>query len=563
MKLRIDGQGAISLGQADFVGSGGEGSVYAKGSTAIKVYHDPSRMIPVGKLGELAAITDPDVIKPERIVRDRAGRAVGYTMRFLSGTHALCQLFPPAFRQRTGITPDTTLRLVQSLRQRVDSAHRAGVLVVDLNELNFVVDAGFCTVYAIDVDSYQTAHYPATAIMPSVRDPQVQGRPFTELSDWFSFAVVSFNLFVGIHPYRGQHPTLKSLEDRMRAGVSVFHPDVSVPRVVLGFDVIPEVYRQWYRAVLQEGQRLPPPSDLHAAVAVVPRVRHLAGTDRFDIREVHAYPAAVLGFFDHDGVTLTTTTDGLFIGSRRVHDTRSGAAAVGLCRRHRRAVVAGTRDRMLWLFDPEAGEELPIRLRADAVTSYRGTIYVQSRDAVLEIVLTDLGDRLVATTRPAGHCLEHATHLFPGVLVQDLLGATWISLHPEPGRTHPLAVPELDDYRILEARFDGGVLMVLGTRRKGGRTDRLVLRFDGSFARYDVRKVEDVTPAALNFVTLDSGVCVCLDERDRLELTSARPGSAEVRVIEDPVLGGDMTLTHLGGRVGFVRGASVYAMEMR
>ena len=47
------------------------------------------------------------------------------------------------------------------------------------------------------VDSYQTAHYPATAIMPSVRDWKVPLHDFSELSDWFSFAIVSFQVFLG------------------------------------------------------------------------------------------------------------------------------------------------------------------------------------------------------------------------------------------------------------------------------------------------------------------------------------------------------------------------------
>lgn len=232
MKLTVQGQGDVTLTQRDFVASGGEGSVYARHGVAYKVYTDPTKMIPVGKIRELAAITDPNVVKPTNVLLDKAGHPVGYTMRFVPDAHVLCQLFPRAFRDRMGLDHKQMFSLVQRMQAGVSNCHQANVLIVDLNEMNFLVDPKFHEVFFIDADSYQTRSYPATALMESVRDRHMKhSHDFNEGTDWFGYAVTSFQMMCGIHPYKGKHPTLKGFDERMLANVSVFNKDVSVPAV--------------------------------------------------------------------------------------------------------------------------------------------------------------------------------------------------------------------------------------------------------------------------------------------------------------------------------------------
>ena len=89
-----------------------------------------------------------------------------------------------------------------------------------------------------------------------------------------------------------------------------------------------------------------------------------------------------------------------------------------------------------------------------------------------------------------------------------------------------------------------------------------MFRFDAGMG-YDVRVEQDVTPAGLNFTVLDSGVCVTLTENDQLELFSVRRGSTQVKIIDDQMLGGDMTLGRRGGQVVFSRGSKLYSMRMK
>jgi hypothetical protein len=158
-------------------------------------------MIAPAKLRELSVLAEPNIIRPEKILLDARKTPVGYSMRYVDRARALCQIFPRAFRVRNNLSSGSIVSLVRRLQDGVRYVHSKGILIVDLNELNFLISDDFTEIYFIDVDSYQTPSFPATALMESVRDRHSHG--FSEKTDWFSFAVVSFQMFVGIHPYKG------------------------------------------------------------------------------------------------------------------------------------------------------------------------------------------------------------------------------------------------------------------------------------------------------------------------------------------------------------------------
>lgn len=562
MKLYVKGDGEITLTKASFVAEGGEGKVYARGDVGYKVYHEPAKAIPLGKIQDLSGISDANVIVPqEPLYASRNGQHVGHTFRFVRDTWTLCQLFPRAFREREGFDHGKALKLVQALQAGVRAVHRAGILIVDLNEMNFLVSRDFTTPYFIDVDSYQTPRYPATAIMPSVRDPNVRGHDFTEGSDWFSFAVVSFQVFAGIHPFKGKHPKIKGLEERMRAGVSVFDADVSLPRAAYSLDVIPPSYRDWYEAVFVRGSRCEPPDETHHVIVLRPVVRKITGTDNFEITEIAEFKEPIRAAFVGGGHVVVHSDDQIFVDGRPVGHW-AVPFVVGFTAKHGHPVAAlsaphvGTN-----LMDLVSRDMLGTPLPEGQATVSGETVYVRSRDKILEVTFAEAGNKIIASSRVAANVLEHATKLFEGVALQSLLGEPHVSVFPRPGACYQKTLPELKGHTVVQAKHDSGVLMVLAA--ESGTYHRFVFRFDERYEAYDVRKVEDVTPTDLNFVVLDSGVCVCLNEDEELEVFSGRRGSKTVKTIRDPMLGGDMRLLRQGGRVLFHRGNKLYRMKMR
>ncbi len=561
-RFYIQGGGEVRLTKSDFKAQGGEGSIYVKGHEAYKIYTDPRRAIPPAKIQELSALTLPNVIRPLEVLLDAKGRAVGYSMRAVGRSYALCQLFPKAFRRRNNLTPETALRLVRRMQEGVSHVHSKGILVVDLNELNFLVAEDFSEVYFIDVDSYQTPSFPAAALMESVRDRHARG--FSTGSDWFSFAVVSFQTFVGIHPYKGSYAPTQGLADtaqrldaRMRANVSVLRPGVAVPASCLPFSVIPPAYLDWYRAVFDEGKRLPPPEGARAVVATAaPAPSCVAGGSLFEVTEVREFDDEIVW---HDGL-VTVTRSSVYFGGERF--AKPGAdALVVLTPRRRHLVAAYVEGGAPRLRDLTAGRDLPLTCGGEEMALCGGGLYVKQGGSVFAVEFLETGRNISPGVRAAANVMMKSTRMFEGLAVQNMLGTHYASLFPAPGVCHQLRLPELDGYQLLDARLCRNVLVAVGAR--GGRYDRLVFRFADDFGSYDARVVGGVSSADINFTVLDTGVVLHLDEEGALELFPRRAGASDVKTFKEPGVGADARLFHTGAQAYVARGPKLYKFTMR
>jgi len=559
MQVVVKCQGKVNLTKRDFVGQGGEGSVYAKGATAYKIYTDPTQMIPEGKITELGAITEPNIIKPDKVITNTHGKLLGYTMRYLQDADALCRLFTRTFRDKHNVTPKMMLDLVRKMQAGIAHVHSKNILVVDLNEMNFMVSNTFDDVYFIDVDSYKTAHYPPTALMDNIRDRHSPPNEFTQLTDWFSFAVVSCKMFLGIHPYKGRH-SVKGLDDRMQQNISIFNPAVSVPKACYPFNSIPDVYRQWYIAVLEQGKRLTPPQDLHAVIILPTTATPIAVAVALKVQELgHPFDSDIIDCHSSHGCVVIQTQRSVYVDGRIIGN-RKGYSAIGFTPERNHAVVATVDNGMLTLYNASVRQSIALSMSAQVVRSDGENIYFKHRDKIMLVNFQEFGGKTVPSARVVANVMEYACQLYDGCAIQNLLGSLYVSILR--GTSHyQVRFPNLDGYRIIDARSQKNVLMVAG--QKTGRLDRFVFRFDDTFKSYDVRKVEDVTYADLNFAVLDSGVCVHLTHEEKLELFSSKKDSQSLKSVEDPILGGDMTLHRYNGALAFSRGSKLYRLTMK
>lgn len=543
MKIFVNGA-PISLSKSDFLASGGQGEVYVKNSTAYKIYHDPARMIPLGKIQELAAITDSRVVKPDAVIKSDSGASIGYTMRRVEG-HTLCSLFTRAFREREGLGNAAILGLIKQMQASVSSVHQAGVLIVDLNEMNFLAAPSFNEVYFLDADSYQTRSYPASALMESVRDRHAKANVFNTGTDWFAFAIVSFQMLIGIHPYKGRH-AIKDLDQRMLQNVSVLDPSVSLPKAVYPFSDIPQSYRSWYEATFQRGERLPPPNSFTAtAVAITRAIVTSTGIEMTRL-------ADAIGLLDIFGDTVLTKT---WLSVNGVIDRHPFSSDSRICQtRHGDiAVVSKTEVRF-------RGTTVPLPVAATQIMGTGGHVFVHSEEYILEVVLNDAGSRIVPSTRIALNCLPHATKLFPGCAIQNLLGTPYVSLF-KGDATYTMRIPELQGHSVIDAKFDGALIVIA---QKAGVYTRLVFRFNEDFSAYDVRQVISVASSP-NFVCIDAagGVIVLINEEEKIEVFSSKKDAAGIRIVEDTAIGGDMKLYLRLGRPCVSVGDVLYSIKMR
>jgi hypothetical protein len=553
------GKQRIVLEDRDFVAEGGEGRIYGKGELIYKIYTDKGRTIPPRKVAELAALDHPAILRPLELVRDKAGDAIGFTMRWQKQAVPLCRLFSNDFRSRSGMGTGETAELVENMARIFSHIHSRGCLVVDANEMNFLVDgANLTSPYFIDVDSYQTPGFPATAIMDSVRDHCATG--FSQLSDWFAFAVLATQLFIGIHPYKGTHPAYGKgeLKRRMEDHVSVFNREVRLPGAVRDFGVIPRAYREWLERVLERGERLAPPGSAGGMVAALPRATVTTTTARFVMELLREFPAPV-----------TATGDDWVISGGTLYSLSGrawGAAAPGSAMVRTpggRRIMARVRDGRLALAGAD-GTPLALDLAARAVMACNELLVAVGEEHAVVIGLEELGDRVIPCIRGTWEVMPHATTVLDGLLHQNLLGRAWLNIfHLTPaGKAACLCrhFRELDGYRVMEGRHRQRVAMILGERQ--GRYDLFTFRFAADFGASSCTVERDVPYQVPNFVVLDNGTAIRITGDDELHLFRSDPQGGDVTTVKDQGTTMEMKLCLVNGGVGFTVGSRLYGFRM-
>lgn len=574
MKYKIQGTDkTVDLGTDNFMKKGGEGSAYKVGDEVFKVC-EPGKMIPEDKFKELAVLKHPKIVIPNAILLDKKDVPVGYKMMAVPNKPMpLIQILNKAFRTREGVTHEIMAKLVLQIHDGIKNGIHAhpGYLQVDGNPLNYMVTSDFKDVYFIDTNSFQTPNYPANAIMPNIRYWKC-GQNFTQLTDWYSFAIISFYMFTGIHPFQHMHPRFPSMKtsmiDQMKANVSILDKDADYPAaaVYCPFEsVIPGgvdgAYMRWYRAWFVEGKELPAPDGFQAMVTFVAKVKEITGSMTFDIKSLYKYAAMITGFTESSGRRIVTSTSGIYVDNRSV-PSLAGKVRFGFTPSN--IPVALVLDNgKVGIYDLENSKWTMFKdVSADDIMSCENRLYFKYMSNIYEIVFSSANE-LPMQSRVAS-IMPNSTQLFDGVAIQDMMGVYFASVFPAKGKHKQIKITEITHHtKVVEAKYENNVLMLMLFDDERGQHDRLILRFDSSLETYDVRKIENVFPVGLNFTVLDKGVVVCLTEEQKIEIFQNKKDSANVKSFSDSAIDLEMKLGHSGNQVLFARGKEIYSLAVK
>lgn len=479
MDVYLSGGHRISLSQSDLLGQGGEGAVYAHGSHAYKISHDPSKCLPADKVAQLAAIADPRAVAPEDLIFNAKMQVIGHRMPLVQKAVSVCEGMTRAYRTRRGLGQEAYHRHVEELRETLWNVHKAGVVLVDLNDLNVLLLSD--TVRIIDLDSAQTRSFPATALQDLVRDPLARGPRFDEGSDWYAFAILAFELFCGAHPFRGSHPKAGTIADRMRLGLSALDSLARLPAAAYPISGIPTNYRGWLEAVLSNKTREAP--DLTGRiVATVPHILPAAvaaALAQLIADPLAKYPQIVLRAWGLGGRVVSLLQDGSLRFNSQPTKFRlqpGTKLVVGAARQNLDRAFAAYVDAsgMLRIYDLAQDEEVASTLQADEVSTTGSQIIFRQGSAIYELsfVLGRMGAS--AGARRIGNCMPHATKLGEGAAVQVMLQTLTLSMLSETGQTREVMLPELKGYRPLGVWSAGSVAVIRAA--KGRRVDRIIVQ---------------------------------------------------------------------------------------
>jgi hypothetical protein len=553
MKYFIQGEGKINFTETDFVAEGGEGKLYAKGKQIFKIYNDPKKMIPVAKIQELARLDKPNIIRPQAVLLDNKNTPVGFSMARVKQSVALPRLFSNDFRNRQQIQ-DCTI-LIKRMMETIAFIHEQGCLMVDGNEMNYLVTEGdYETPYFIDVDSYQTPSFPATAIMPTIRDYHTQG--FSKLTDWFAFATVACQLIVGIHPYKGKHPNKKSLEARMRANISIFNKDVSLPAAVRDFSMIPPAFYDWFVRLFEKGERLPPPSLTSAAPQV--RKKVVQGTNNFIITLLQEFSEPIRGHYAYNGIQTVLVGNKIYSGKRHFSLTDKNTLLV-YAPKSLTPLLFSIKNNLLKVTEAETGKSLPINIKAEHQMLAGNTLYILNDDNLTEIQIHELSDKRVVSTGRSWKIMPKASQVLDGMVYESVLGKPYLVIPYQPRACMVKPIPELSAYKVINGKYENGIAMLVAY--KEGCYDLFCLRFDKNYNTYTVQISKDVEQTDINFIALENGIAILMGHDGEMEVFHRYHDNT--KLIQDNLLNTDIHLSRDGVSVLFYTDKKLYRIKMK
>ncbi|MEW6434417.1 MAG: hypothetical protein AB1730_23195 [Myxococcota bacterium] len=132
MDVYLDGK-RISVSDRDLVGEGGEACVYRHGALALKLFHPPAGALgqrlfdfKVTKLARFPSGLPREVVAPEKLVRDRQNRVLGYLMPLVPNAEGFGRLASRKWRAGA-VSNGQVTALFQALHAALSTSHARAV----------------------------------------------------------------------------------------------------------------------------------------------------------------------------------------------------------------------------------------------------------------------------------------------------------------------------------------------------------------------------------------------------------------------------------------------------
>lgn len=566
LKVTLEGKGPVTLRPSDHIATGGEGSIYKIGDLAVKIYLDPKKMQSAGmpeKVKALSALNHPYVVGPRGMALTATGDPVGHYLPFVDKAHALSMVFTNEFWKQESFDGQQADTLVAGMRETVEFAHQHAAVLVDANELNWMVLInGKTEPRVIDVDSWAIGRWPASVIMPSIRD--WNAKTFDDASDWFAWAIVTFQIFTGIHPYKGTLAGFDrgDLVGRMKARASVFSPGIKLNRAVRDFSGIPTGLLRWYEAAFQGTERSKPPSPYDSTVVGAPAavqsrtVLASTGTLVFE-KLLSEIPDPVRRIF-HCGVALTKGGVLVYLKTKAV--IGSAAKDSEIVRVEDGWLIGDSKEFRYIPENRSTWHALSLQVEARQLLSYENRVFAVTDRGLVEIKIKLFGGKPIASVGQTWGIMVNSTRWFSGVGIMDAMGSMFVIAPFGPGAVAQVRVPALDGMKVVAGKAGNRFVSLVAVDRQGDY-HKIELTFDRDYALPPVVWTGPTDSAELNLAILPKGVCATILKDG--EISIFVPTSKAVKRVDDKGVSTEMALANWADTVVFIQNGDVWKISVR
>lgn len=550
----------ITITDRNYITEGGEGKIYGKQNLIYKIYIDQKKTIPEGKIEELSILDNDMIVRPIHSIYNKiSNQRIGFTMNWIKDTVPLCKMFTNDFWKNNNIDNNIITKVLLNIEKGINFIHNKKCLMVDGNEMNYLVNGlNFEIPYFIDVDSYKTPSYPATAFTPSIKD--YHSKCFNEQTDWFSFGILATQLMIGIHPYKGSHPKFKrsDLVGRMKTNVSIFNKDVSIPSATRDLRNIPVDFKEWLVDMFEKGKRIPPPGIIKATKIFVKEIVKTISIIFDLVLDRKSENEDIIGYENNFLITknkfLTKKTEyNRSIDEIIVYTNKDNPVFISI------------KDKYLNITKP-GHTPVKTNIQCYIKTVINDKLVVLNEDKLMEISLNEY-DNITPIVKTFWSVMPNSTKLYKGIVCQNVLGVKYFIIPFQgSGSLTPCiikAIPELREHRIISAKHECGIVNVITLNTNTSAYDSLIFNFNNDYTSYEYIREEDVNIHEPNFTVLDNGTFVRINTNDTVEIRNVSLGLNKVKLLSDKAVTFDMKLYKKNSIVYISKGKELYKMSIK
>lgn len=564
IKVILENKGAVTLSQNNYKTSGGEGSLYRISEYMVKIYTDKDRIKQFNiaeKINKLKNLKYDYIVSPVGLVTQNID-FIGYYMNYVDGI-PLSIIFTNEYRNKSGFNDSDASNLVYNMKKTFLYAHNNGAVIVDPNELNWLI-INKTDPMIVDVDSWKIDKWPATVIMPSIRD--WHAKDFNEFSDWFSWGILTFQIYTGIHPYKGTlDGYLKSdLEKRMKDNASIFSNGIRLNRAVRDFSCIPSMLLDWYEAVFQNGERSIPPSPFDKTL-YAPKILL---TKRIITKKTGLLIFDKLGSFETD-IVKVFPCGVILLKNGKIIDVKTNKELYFTFNRCEVTIVEdgwliteiGNNNFILTFVSliTNKQERLTLNINFHDIIRYENRMFAITDRELHELKINFIGNRILPSIKKSWNIFFTSTTWYDGFGILDVFGSKFVIAPFGDEYLSQVRVKEIDNVKIICGKSGNKFITMIGLDSNGDY-NKIEMTFGNDYKSYKIWIGKTDSPE-LNIAILPKGVCATITEDGKLAIFV--PSNDNVTKIEDKQINTILSLANIDNKVVYIDKNALWHISMK